>query len=224
MSVANVSRAIIAGWVILGGIIVYLLVNHLPIVKEKIVEVTVEKVIEIPATDTSVLVSITKEDIASNLVTNYPHISESNRVVILETVFSVSDRYAISPLVLYSIIAVESSFRWWLEHDLATVQSTETNKPVKTRAIGLGGIIFEIWGKELKEANIIATKSDLFNIVNNINAIGYIYSKLKAMPLHAKANNAIESGLIRYFGGGYVSYFEKIDREVVKLIKEKVYR
>lgn len=169
------------------------------------------------------IVSLTIEDLYHNLATNYNHISKENRTLLLTSIAKAADKYKISPIVLYCLISVESSFRWWIDHPLVTVKSSE-GKKVKTRAIGLGGIVYEIWGKELAQKGILETKSDLYSIEQNVNSIAYVYSKLKAMKLHPKANNAIESGLIRYFGGGYRSYFDKIDKEIAKLLKRKIYQ
>jgi len=187
------------------------------------VEVIKEVTIEVPVEPEGIIISVTMEDMYNDLSTRYRHISIDNRNLIMESIAKSADKYAISPLVLYSLIAVESSFRWWIEHPQVSVQSSE-GKPVKTRAIGLGGVVFEIWGDKLKEANVVSTKSDLFQIDKNIAAIGYIYSYLKSKPIHPKANNAIESGLIRYFGGGYRSYFDKIDAEIASMFKSKLYR
>ena len=184
--------------------------------------IEVVKEIEVPTKEEGTIIAITIEDMYKDLTTRYPHISPENRNLVMESIAKSADKYAVSPLVLYSLIAVESSFRWWIEHPQVSVQSSE-GKPVKTRAIGLGGVVFEIWGDKLKEANVIATKSDLFLIDKNIAASAFIYSYLKSKPLHPKANNPIESGLIRYFGGGYRSYFDKIDAEIASMFKNKLY-
>ena len=184
------------------------------------VEVIVEVPVEVEVKD--YIVALTMEDMYNDLANRYPHISQENRDNIVLSIAKTADKYNISPLVIYTLIAVESSFRWWILHPQVTVQDYEGNS-VKTRAIGLGGVVYEIWGVRLKEAGIIATKADLFQIEHNIDAIGFIYSTLKAKPLHPKANNAIESGLIRYFGGGYRSYFDKIDTEIVNMFRNKLY-
>jgi hypothetical protein len=186
--------------------------------------VEVIKEVKVPTEPKGVIVTVTIEDLYNDLGSRYSHISTTNKQLLMEAIAKSADKYNISPLVLYSLIAVESSFRWWIEHPTVTVQDSATKKPVKTRAIGLGGVVYEIWGQELKSKKIIETKADLFSISHNIESIAYIYSKLKSQPLHPKASNQIESGLIRYFGGGYVSYFNKIDKEIARIIKGKVYK
>lgn len=187
---------------------------------EVIKEVPVE--VEVVREPEGVIISLTLSDMYADLSNRYSHISVENRNLIMESIAKAADKYNINPLVLYSLIAVESSFRWWIEHPLVTVNGSD-NKPTKTRAIGLGGVVFEIWGDKLKEAGVISTKSDLFLIDKNIAASAFIYSYLKSKPLHPKANNPIESGLIRYFGGGYRSYFEKIDAEIASMFRNKLY-
>jgi len=189
-----------------------------PIELIKEVEVLVEVEVEVEG----LIIAITIADMYEDLATRYKHISKPNRDIIMESIAKTADKYNVSPLVLYNLIAVESSFRWWIEHPLVTVQNHE-GKSVKTRAVGLGGIVFEIWGPKLKEAGVIDTKSDLFQIDKNIDSIGYVYSYLKSKPLHPKASHAVESGLIRYFGGGYKSYFDKIDAEIASMFKNKLY-
>lgn len=181
-----------------------------------------EVIVEVPVEVSDHIMELTVEDMYNDLLARYPHISKESRDNIILSIAKAADKYEVNPLVLYSIIAVESSFRWWILHPQVTVQDYEGNS-VKTRAIGLGGVVYEIWGHRLKEAGIITTKADLFQIEHNIDAIGFIYSTLKAKPLHPKANNSIESGLIRYFGGGYRSYFDKIDTEIVNMFRNKLY-
>lgn len=187
---------------------------------EIITEVQVPVEVEVQVE--GLLVALTIADMYEDLATRYKHISKPNRDLIMVSIAKAADKYNISPLVLYNLVAVESSFRWWIEHPLVTVQNYE-GKSVKTRAIGLGGIVFEIWGPKLKEAGVIDTKSDLFQIDKNIDSIGYVYSYLKSKPLHPKASHATESGLIRYFGGGYKGYFDKIDAEIASMLKNKLY-
>lgn len=182
----------------------------------------IEVIVEVPVEVRDHIMELTVEDMYNDLSARYPHISQENRDTIILSIAKAADKYKVNPLVLYSIIAVESSFRWWILHPQVTVQDHEGNS-VKTRAIGLGGVVYEIWGIKLKEAGIITTKADLFQIERNIDAIGFIYSTLKAKPLHPKANNSTESGLIRYFGGGYRSYFDKIDTEIVNMFRNKLY-
>lgn len=190
--------------------------------KSEIAFITKERVVTKVVEPEGVITSLTVKDLYTHLATKYPHISSVDRDTIMIAIAKASDKHQLSPLVLFSLLSVESSFRWWIDHDLVTVENWEGHK-VKTRAIGLGGVVYEIWGKKLKDAGIIETKSDLYTIDRNIASAAFIYSHLKSLPLHPKATNPIESGLIRYFGGGYRSYFNKIDAQIALLLKSKVY-
>lgn len=209
---------------ILGCIMTWGIMQDLKEIETIVKEKEIIKEIKVPVEPKGTIASLTMEDLYNDLKNRYPHISSKHRQEIMESIAKTADQYSISPLVLYSLIAVESSFRWWIKHPQVQVKSTETGKTVKTNAIGLGGIIYEIWGKELAKKGIIETKSDLYTIDKNIQSIGYVYSKLKSLKLHPKASNSIESGLIRYFGGGYKSYFNKINSEIVNLLNGKVYK
>lgn len=169
------------------------------------------------------LMYLTVDDLEKDLHRNYSYISPTQRKVILDAIVLTSKKYNIDPLILYSICAVESSFRFWLVHDKIKVLDYR-NKPVETHAIGLGGIVYEIWEPQLIEAGIVATRSDLYNPTVNIQAIGLIYSELYKLPLKDKAYHPAQSALIRYFGGNYQTYFKKIDDVIVQLFREKFYK
>lgn len=180
------------------------------------VPVTVEKLPD------STLMFITFEDLEADLAKNYAYVSSSQRKLILEAIQLTSKQYNINPLILYAICAVESSFRSWLVHDKVKVLDWR-NKPTETHAIGLGGIIYEIWEPQLKEAHLLETRSDLYNPAVNIAAIGVVYSELRKLPLKDKSYHVDQSALIRYFGGNYQSYFKKIDDVIIQLLREKIY-
>lgn len=171
----------------------------------------------------NILTLLTFDDLINNLSANYKHISTSNGAIILTTLRDVSKEHKINPIILYFLIHAESSFRWWIKHDLVTVKN-EQGKKVKTRAIGLGGVIYEVWGSKLKSANIIETKADLYNITNNIRATAWIYAHERAKALHPKATNPEMSAMLRYFGGSYPSYFKRIDDKIIEFFRDKVYQ
>ena len=185
------------------------------------IETKIEQVIEYRLPN-NLLLYLTIEDLEADLIKNYPYISATQRRIILDAIVSTSKVYKVDPLILYAICAVESSFRWWLVHDKIKVLNYQ-NKPVETHAIGIGGIVYEIWEPKLKEANILQTRSDLYDPAVNIKAIGLIYSELYKLPLKDKAYHPAQSALIRYFGGNYQVYFKRIDDVIVQLFREKFY-
>ena len=187
---------------------------HTPINIEIPIEVPVVKTIErIPD---STVVHLDTSDIIADLKT-YPHLSAKHRDRILSAITTASSRYNINPLILYSIIYTESTFRWWLIHDIPKTKD-------KDQAIGLGGIRHSIWGDQLKSAGIIDVKSDLFDIEPNILAIAFIYDHYRSQPLLSGTTSADMSAMLRYFGGNHKEYFTRIDDKISSMIKVKIYK
>lgn len=140
---------------------------------------------------------------------------------IIKAIIETSKKYNINPLILYSISHVESSFRFWIEHD--RVKQTINDKTIYVRAVGLNGIIWEWWEKELKENNIATSRSDLFYPKINIEAAGLIYSILRNREQLKGTNSKEESALRRYFGGNFKSYSDKINEKMIKMIYESFF-
>ena len=170
--------------------------------------------IEVPITTPGQLVAITIDDLYNDLAT-YDHLSNAHRTAIITTIVEVSHKYDINPIIVYSLIHVESTFRWWLIHG--------TDKD-KDRACGLGGIRYGIWGDQLKSEGIIETKSDLYLIEPNIRAIGYVYNHNRQLELKSGSSHSDMSALIRYFGGNYKEYFKRIDDKIISIFHSKLYR
>lgn len=187
---------------------------HTPASTEVPVEVPIVKTIERIPDNTVVHLDTT--DITADLET-YSHLSAKHRDRILSAITTASSRYNINPLILYSIIYTESTFRWWLIHDIPKTKD-------KDQAIGLGGIRHSIWGDQLKSAGIIDVKSDLFDIEPNILAIAFIYDHYRSQPLLSGTTSADMSAMLRYFGGNHKEYFTRIDDKISSMIKTKIYK
>jgi hypothetical protein len=168
------------------------------------------------------VVYVGKEDLLNDLTTHYPDVSTKTKISILETIISEAEKYNINPLILYSLVYVESSFRHWLEHDLTTI--VKNGKPVKIRAVGLTGVVWEWWGDKLKDAGIAETRGDLFDPVTNIKAGAFVYNEMYHMEMHKSANYKDESALLRYFGGDFVSYIGRIDAKIATFVRPNLYR
>lgn len=179
-----------------------------------------ERIVERIPTNT--LFNFTKEDLHQAMVNAYRFLSARQIDIIIDSIYSTSKKYNVDPLILYSICAVESGFRWWLTHDKIKVPN-EQGKLVETHAIGLGGVVYEVWETKLKIAGIIDTKTDLYNPTTNIEAVGFIYNELKNRPLKEGSSHAAQSALIRYFGGNHQAYFKKIDEVIIQLFRTKFY-
>ena len=194
---------------------IFFLLSHNNTQKPKVVYKVVYKDKVIYKEPKNSLVSITVDDLRYDLKNNYTHISKKNREVIINTILKVSEKYGISPIVLYSLIHVESSFRWWVLHKSVKINGK------RERAIGLGGIVWSWWGDKLLKNKIVETKADLFNISNNIEAIGYILNSYYKMPLKKGTSNKVISSLRRYFGGNYIVYTNKIQNKISKIVLHK---
>lgn len=168
------------------------------------------------------LVYVAKEDLLNDLLNNYPDVSTKTKILILETILSESEKYNINPLILYSLVFVESSFRHWLEHSEAIINKGD--KKIKIRAVGLTGVVWEWWGEKLKDAGIVETRGDLFDPVTNIKAGAFVYNQMYQMEMHKSAKYKDESALLRYFGGDYISYIQRIDAKIATFVRPNLYR
>lgn len=187
---------------------------HTPINIEIPVEVPVVRTVEQLPSNTVVHLDTT--DIATDLE-NYSHLPKKHQARILSAITTASTQYNINPLILYSIIYTESTFRWWLIHDIPKTKD-------KDPAIGLGGIRYTIWGDQLKSAGILDVKSDLFEIEPNILSIAFIYDHYRKQPLLSGATSADMSAILRYFGGNHKEYFTRIDNKISSMLKAKIYK
>jgi len=171
-------------------------------------------------TDKDVILNITRKTLEED-IKNYKDISNDSRKQIIESLFKYSKEYNINPIIIYSIIATESSFKFWIKHSQVTVKDAK-GRMVQTRAIGLGGVIYEIWNDKL---NFIETKSDLYKIDKNIHAVFGIIKILKEKPLMEGTKTKIESAFLRYFGGGKKNtwYVRKVNAVLSNIIKKELY-
>lgn len=172
---------------------------------------------EISEIKNSTLEKIILESIQKDLE-KLSHISSKEKKLIYDNIVKYSSLYNINPIVGYSVIFAESSLRPYLEHSEVYIKSI--NK--KVRAIGLGGIVYEIWKDELVENGIIETKQDLFFIENNIHATYFILNKYYNMKKLDKAKNQLNSALMRYFGTQNSNYQDKIMLKISNLISESL--
>jgi len=177
--------------------------------------VTVEKIVY--KEPKGIISSITIQDLNNHLKNVYSHLSTKDRKRVLLSIGKASDKYKISPVVFYGLIAVESSFRPWITHHQVIIHGKKDN------GIGLGGVMPSWWLEKLRKAKIIETKSDLYNIENNIDSIGFILAEYKTMPLMQGTNDSTTSALRRYFGGNYKSYTQKIRNQIGSIIFSKIY-
>lgn len=171
-------------------------------------------------------VNIYKEDLLKDLTHNYQNVSNRIKRIILDTILEESERYNINPLILYSLCYVESTFRHWLEHEerVIEININNTTKKIKIRAVGITGVIWEVWGDKLKTAGIAETRGDLFDPVINIRAGAFIYNEGYEKSMKENAKNKDESALLRFFGGNFPIYVERINNKIGDIVKPKLFR
>ena len=168
------------------------------------------------------LVNITVDDLSYDLNKKYSNVSTRVKKEIIKTIVEVSKKRDINPLILYSLIYVESSFRFWIEHPKTLITIGKKKKYI--RAVGLGGIVWEWYKDDLQKSGIAETRSDLFNPSINIRAIGLVYEKLRKRSILKGSKNSDESAMLRYFGGNHKWYFEKINKKTSNLVMYSICR
>ena len=173
------------------------------------------------------LINVCKNTLLYDLKTRFPGISEKAAKKITDTIIIESEKYDINPVILYAIGIVESSHRYWIEHNEVTIKIPDekgVNRSVKVRAVGWGGIIWEWHHKILKKKKIASSRSDLFQPEVNIRATAMIYNMFRKETLLPGIENSDISAQRRYFGGNYRHYSAKIDKQIVELMKVDLYR
>jgi len=189
--------------------------NH-PIIKNKIVYAPVKQIVY--KTKKGVIINITYKNLAQDLIINYNFLSKNQQVQILNAIKKASEKYNINPLVIYSLISVESSFRFYIQSPKRLVVGSDGKKHYD-RAVGLCSIIFSIWGNSLRKAKILSTKTELYQIEPNIMAGSYI---LKVLRDRYKGD--MIKALEAYFGkSNYAKVYQrKIRTKIGSLIEKEI--
>lgn len=177
-----------------------------------------QKIVKVFIKPKGTIVNITQKDLEAYLVTYETHLSSRERKVILKAIETTSAIYKISPLILFATIGVESSFRPYITHKAVII------KGKKDRAIGLTGVMYSWWGKQLKEKGIIETKTDLYNPTINIKACGFILNELRKRPLKKGTTNSNISMLRYYFGGNSKTYSNSIKNRIGTIVFNKIFK
>ena len=185
-----------------------------PIIKNKIVYTPVIEY----KNKKGVIFNITYKTLAKDLATNYSFLSKNQQVQILNAIKKSSKKYNINPLVIYSLISVESSYMFWVQSPRRLVVNSSGKKQYD-RAVGLCSICYSIWGEKLKKAKILSTKSELYEIEPNIMAGSYI---LKVLKKRYKGNTI--KALEAYFGkSNYAKVYQrKIIAKIGSLIEKEI--
>ena len=148
--------------------------------------------------------SITDIYVVDRLVSVYSNTVETKRKIV-DAVIKYSREYNIDPVTLASLLAKESSMNQYAKHSQVFVKVPLKKNwtkigTAKCKAVGMGGVIYEIWKYELAEIGIKNRKA-LYNIDNNIKAaakILSIYTHERKQLKHTVTKE--ESALLRYYG------------------------
>jgi hypothetical protein len=171
--------------------------------------------------DNKSFVVVNKNLLETNLKL-YTKLSPIIQKLMIDTIIHEAKKYNINPIILYSLLHVESTMRFQIQHSLTTI--TIKGKKLKIRAVGLGGVVWEWWGDKLRKEKIAYTRSDLFLPDVNIKAVAFVLNEMYKKPLLKGTKSKDESMLRRYFGGNYKSYSDKIDLKVMSIVKPNLYR
>ena len=86
------------------------------------------------------------------------------------------------------------------------------------------GITWENHKTALINAGIAETRGDLFDPITNIKAGAFIYNYMYGLEMHKSAKYKDESALLRYFGGNYPAYVQRIDSKIATFVRPSLYR
>ena len=160
-------------------------------------------------------------------IKQYTYLSSRAQKLIVSTIVEEAIRYDINPIIIYSLINIESNFKYWITHSNVVIPVND--KKVATSAIGATGVIWELWGPKLIEAGIAETQSDLYDPVINIRASAFILADYMKLPLLLSTRSSEESAMIRYYGVTYTGkninkdYLERIESFMGGILKDAIY-
>lgn len=165
----------------------------------------------------SSFIVVSKQALLNDMEKRFPYISKPVANEIIDTVMSESKKYNINPLMLYSMGTVESTQRFWIEHSQCRIlvprDDGKGTKYVFAKAVGWGGVMWEQHKVFLMKKGIAQTRSDLFIPSVNIKATAAIYNMYFELDKKPQARTQEESAQLRYFGGCFKSYADRIHKQ-----------
>lgn len=162
----------------------------------------------------------------SDYINQYNHTSELSSNEITKMIIKSSNNNNLNPFILTAVLDNESRFKIDAKHSTVkvSVPTDNGNKRQTTAAIGMSGVIYEIWKNKLAEYGI-NNKDDLLLPSINIESSAIILSYMTTLSRIGNYNKT-ESALLRYYGivmnsnGTYnTAYLDRINRVKGKLAK-----
>jgi hypothetical protein len=148
---------------------------------------------------------------------DYSHLSTNIKDEISKSILESSQTFNIPPILIHAIIQIESEYRFNIDHPIVFIKGKKTN------ARGLGGIIWEYWGKRLITAGIAETDNDLYLPHANILAIGYILRVIINDELTKNRKNWLLRRIItQYYGIQSNEYESKIQKVTSNLWLKRI--
>jgi len=139
----------------------------------------------------------------------YSNLSTATKDEITNAIGEASNRYKLPPALLHAIFQIESDYRFNVDHPTVKIKINDKLTTVNCR--GLGGILWEVWRKELQTEGIAETSSDLYYPKNNVMATGYILRSIINQELSKSSNDWIVRRVItRYYGATSPQYEQKM--------------
>lgn len=143
---------------------------------------------------------------------NTLEVSKYVQSIILNTIDSCSLEYKLPVGLLHSIFRVESEYRFYIDHPIINIKVNNSN--ITTRAIGLGGIVWEFWADSLIKHNIAEKRSDLYLPEVNIKASSYILRLMINEETNKDKNSytVLNRVVKRYYGAYSEEYMKKMEK------------
>jgi hypothetical protein len=191
---------------------------------------TVAKVVYVDRNVTVLPTTYIASNTLKEYIASYKELSNRQVVKIHKAVLKASNKYKIPASILVSILAQESSFRSYIKHSTVKVSVSYSKNKISTNAVGMSGIIWEIWKDKLIEAKIAEVKSDLYDTEISINAMAFILAYNRDTYEELEDLTKLESAVQRYYGVVYKDnklndhYLDSINNRLGSIIKMEIYK
>ena len=136
-----------------------------------------------------------------------------------------SDKWNVPVGLIHSMMRIESEYMFWVEH--APINIKVHGKRINTKAVGLGGVVWEFWADSLRKHNIAHERTDLFLYDVNIEAstaiLRWIIDSELSKP-YTNEINLINKIIKRYYGAYNKDYHNKMIKVTSDLWLKRIAR